>query len=210
MKIPEWIAEPVTILFATAILATSYSFKDTSIFWEVALCFFIIIILNVLTKKITAYYYEANLKTKFWAWYQFGFAKKAHFKKPIPMLWLPLILSFFTKGLLNFWFGILEFDVKARTERVSRRHGLYRFAEMTDWHIAIIAVSGIVINIIAAIISYIAGFELFTQLSIFYASWALVPLSSLDGSKIFFGSKKLWLTMLIIVGILLAWGLIIS
>ena len=70
---------------------------------------------------------------------------------------------------------------------------------MTDWHIALIAVAGIIINLIAAIIGYVAGFETFAKLNIWFAAWALIPLSSLDGSKIFFGSRPLWFTMLVIV-----------
>tara|TARA_Y100000034_G_scaffold49130_1_gene60734 strand:- start:231 stop:863 length:633 start_codon:yes stop_codon:yes gene_type:complete len=207
MKIPGWLTETITVILAAVILAVAYSFRDTSLFLWVAVSFLIIIVLNVLAKKISAYYFEAKAKTKFWGWYQYGFASRSHFKKPLPMLWLPIVLSFFTKGILNFWFGILEFDIKPKTERVSRRHGLYRFSEMTDWHIALIATAGIIINLIAAAIGYFAGFETFAKLSIWFAAWSLIPLSSLDGSKIFFGSKALWFTMLVIVGIFLGYSL---
>ena len=114
------------------------------------------------------------------------------------------------------WLAILEFDVKPRIERVSRRHGLYRFSEMTDWHIAVIAAAGVFANILLAIISYsISGyfpgletsFEYFAKLNVYYALWSLVPLSSLDGSKILFGSKLLWLTLAIITGIFFFYGI---
>tara|TARA_Y100000310_G_scaffold339456_1_gene432139 strand:+ start:2652 stop:3284 length:633 start_codon:yes stop_codon:yes gene_type:complete len=207
MKTPEWLTEIATIIIAAVILAVTYSFFSISTFIWVAISFLIIITLNVLAKKISAHYFEAKTKTRFWGWYQYGFTAQSHFKKPLPMLWLPLILSFFTKGLLNFWFGILEFDIKPKTERVSRRHGLYRFSEMTEGHIAAIAVVGIIINLLAAIVGYILGFETFARLNIWFAAWSLVPLSSLDGSKIFFGHKGLWFTMLVIVAIFLSYSL---
>jgi len=209
MKTPEWLTEIITIILAAAVLAVSYSFINTSIFLQVGISFLIIIVLNVLIKKAIAFYFEAKTVTKFWGWRQYWFAKRSHFKKPVPMIWLPLILSFFTRGLLNFWFGILEFDIKPKTERVSRRHGLYRFSEMTDWHIALIAVAGIAINLIAAIVSYLAGFETFAKLNIWFAAWSIIPLSSLDGNKIFFGSRPLWFTMLVIVGIFLGYSLVV-
>ena len=207
MKTPEWFTEITTIVLASIILAVTYSFRNTRLFIWAGISFLIIITLNVLAKKIIAYNFEAKARIKFWGWFQFGFGKKAHFKKPLPMLWLPLVLSFFTKGLLNFWFGILEFDIKPKTERVSRRHGLYRFSEMTDWHIALIVAAGIVINLIASIVGYVAGFETFARLSIWFAAWSLIPISSLDGSKLFFGSRALWFTMLVIVGIFLGYSL---
>ena len=207
MKIPEWLTEIITIILAAAVLAVSYSFTNTSIFLQVTLSFLIIIVLNVLIKKAVAYYFEAKTITKVWGVSQFWFTVRSHFKKPLPMIWLPIVLSFFTKGLVNFWFGILEFDIKPKTERVSKRHGLYRFSEMTDWHIALIAVAGIIINLVLAILGYLAGFETFAKLNIWFAAWSIIPLSGLDGSKIFFGSRPLWFTMLVIVGIFLGYSL---
>lgn len=206
MKLRESEKEIITILLAAVILAIAVSFLNTSVLFSAAIFFIIIITLNVLAKKAMAYYFEADLKTKFWAWYQYGFPRSSHFKKPIPMLWLPLLLSLITKGFF-WWLAILEFDVKPKTERVSRRHGLYRFTQMTDWHIALIATAGIITNLLLAIIGYIAGFELFAKLNIYFAAWSIIPLSGLDGNKIMFGSKILWFTMLIIIAIFLSYVL---
>tara|TARA_Y100000310_G_scaffold294100_2_gene324302 strand:+ start:1088 stop:1720 length:633 start_codon:yes stop_codon:yes gene_type:complete len=209
MKIPEWLTEIITIILAAAVLAVSFSFKDTSFFLQIGISFLIIIILNVLIKKAVAYYFEAKTTTKLWGVSQFWFTVRSHLKKPLPMIWLPIVLAFFTKGILNFWFGVLEFDIKPKKERVSRRHGLYRFSEMTDWHIALIAVAGIIINLIAAVVGYLAGFETFAKLNIWFAAWSIIPLSSLDGSKIFFGSRPLWFTILVIIGIFLGYSLVV-
>lgn len=186
----------------------SVAFKDSSILSLAIISFIIIIGGNVLMKKVIGYFFEINVKTKFWSWYQYAFRKDAHFKKPIPMLWLPLLLSLITNGFIQ-WLAILEFDVTPKTERVAKRHGLYRFTQLTEWHIAWIATWGIIFNFVLAIIGYIVGFELFTKLSIYFIAWSIIPLSGLDGSKIFFSSRGLWITLFTIISIILSWGLII-
>ena len=157
MDTKENTKEILTIILASIILALTVAFKDRAIFYTATISFIIILTINILTKKSVGYYLETKVKTKFWSIYQYGFRKDMHFKKPLPMLWLPLILTLFTKGFF-LWLGVLEFDVEAKTERVSRRHGLYRFTQVTEWNMAWIAVWEIIANLIVAIIGYIAGF----------------------------------------------------
>jgi hypothetical protein len=197
-----------TIILTSIILALSIAFKGTSILLYSTISFLIIITANILVKKIIGYNFETFVRTKFWTWKQYGLRKQEHFKNPIPMLWLPLLLSLFSKGVIT-WLGILEFDVEARAERASKRHGLYRFSQVTEWHMALIATWGIIANIALAIIAYIIGFELFAKLSIYYAAWSIVPIGRLDGSKIFFASRGLWATIFTITAIALLWGLTI-
>jgi len=162
--------EMLIAILASIVLALTYAFKDAliggikngTLLWQAALSFFIIISINILVKKIVGYKYETNVRTKFWTLQQFGLRKDFKLKKPIPMLWLPLILALFSKGYL-LWLGILEFDVEAKAERVSKRHGLYRFTEVTEWHMALIAVFALAANLIVAIIAYVAGFELLAR-----------------------------------------------
>jgi len=207
------------IFLAAIILGITFSFPITaetvfnySLIFYFTLFFLVIIAVNVIAKKIMAYLLEANVKTKLWEVYFFGFRAKEHFNKPLPMIWVPLLFSFLTNGFLK-WIPVLEFDVTPRVERVSRRHGLYRFSEMTEWHIALIAVVGIFANLLLAIIGYFGLatinpiFESFALWNIFYASWCLLPVSSLDGTKIFFGSRVLWFTMLIICAVFLGFAL---
>ena len=200
--------ELTTIILAAIILALTVSFKKTDIFYSALLSFLIIIPINILAKKIIGFHFETDVKTKFWTWYQFGIRKDMHFKSPIPMAWLPLILTLFTKGNL-LWLGILEFDIKAKTERVAKRHGLYRFTQVTEWHMAWIAIWGLIANLIFAIGGYIIGYELFAKLSIYFIAWNIIPLSRLDGSKIFYASRALWIAIFTITAITLGWGLII-
>jgi len=197
-----------TIILASLVLALTVSFKQTEMLLYASISFLIIISLNILVKKGIGYYFESNVDTKFWSWYQWGFRKDSHFKKPLPMVWLPLILALFTRGLF-WWLPILEFDVSPRVERASRRHGLYRFTQVTEWHMGIIAMWGIFTSLILATIGYLLGFEIFAKYSIFYAVWSIVPLSNLDGSKIFFASRGLWITTLAVIIFFLLAGLMI-
>ena len=197
-----------TIILATTVLALTVAFKNTRIFYPALLSFLIIISVNVLAKKIAGFYFETKVMTKFWTWYQFGIRKDMHFKNPIPMAWLPLLLALFSKGHL-FWLGILEFDIVAKTERVAKRHGVYRFTQVTEWNVAWIATWGLIANLIFAIMGYILNFELFAKLSIYFIGWNVIPLARLDGAKILYASRALWIVILVITSIILGWGLII-
>lgn len=196
------------ILVASIILALAASVKNYSLLKTAFISFIIIISLNILAKKVIGYYFETNVKTKFWSMYYFGFKKNAHFKSPIYMAWLPLILSLITRGAL-LWLPITEFDVSPKVERASRRHGLYRFTQVTERHMGIIAIAGITINVLTGILGYVLGYETFSKLSIYFAAWSIIPFSSLDGSKILFSNKVLWVTILVILSILLGWAVVI-
>jgi len=215
MKDNSLIKEILIVLFAAIILGASYAFPDeTKNIFLYSVFFLIIIAVNVLVKKYIAYYFEAEVNTKFWSLYHYGFKTGSHFKKPIYMLWFPIFLSLFSKGYF-FWMPILEFDIKPRLERIARRHeGMYRFTEMTEKHIAFIVMWGIIANIILAIIGYLLGGyiprgELFAKLNIYYALWSLVPFGSLDGTKLYFGSHPIWFSMTIITIAFLIIGIMI-
>jgi len=200
----------LVIIFATVILGPSLSYPNQD--WKLFLIYLAtilsVVLINTIAKKLFAYSVETDVNFSFWSMYWYGFSKKSHYNKPIPMAWLPLITSLFTFG--NFiWMSILEFDVTPRPERIARRHGLYRFTAVTEWHIALIAVAGILANIILGIAGYLVGLELFAKLNIFYAAWSIIPLGRLDGAKIFFGSRKLWFFMLFVLVLTLLWGLTI-
>ena len=201
-------SEVAIVIIAALVLAISVSFRDQSIIYIALISFLIIISLNILVKKIVGYFFEIDVKTRFWGLYQYWFRLDSHFKKPLPMAWVPLVVALISNGFV-WWLGILEFDIKAKTERVAKRHGLYRFTQVTEWHVAWIALWGIIANLILAIIAYIIGFETFAKLSFYFIAWSLVPISGMDGSKILFGSRGLWFASITIAAILFIWKFII-
>jgi hypothetical protein len=207
--------EGLLVLFASVILTATFalcsSFTNQYLF--LLLLFFVLIILvNIATKKISAYFFESDIKIKLWEVYQYWLTKKSHFNRALPMIWLPPVLAFLSKGFIA-WMPVLEFDITPRVERVTRRHGLYRFSEMTEWHVALISAMGIAANLAFAVLAYIIsvwvpGLEELARLNVYYAVWSLLPISSLDGSKILFGSKILWFALGVICLIFLAFALV--
>jgi len=55
--------------------------------------------------------------------------------------------------------------------------------EITEFQIGLIAAAGITLNLIFGVIGYLAGWPLFTKLSIWYAFFNILPLSNLDGKN---------------------------
>lgn len=198
----------ILILIISALiltLAINYGRVEYS-FYDGLITFLIILFINYGIKKLVANFFEISISIKPWEIKHFGFKEKNQFKKPIIMIWWPLLVSLLTLGRF-WWFPIIEFDVKAKPERATRKHGLYRFAEVTENHIAYIVFWSIIATLLSGLIGYLIEFENFFKISVFYALWSLVPISRLDGSKLFFGEKWLWfvtivITLIFFVGVL--------
>jgi hypothetical protein len=208
MDIKENGKELFVIILAAVILAISTSYRNQNLFYSTLISFIIILVINVSVKKFVGYIFETDVKTKFWLISQYGFRKDWRLIKPIPMIWLPPVLALFTNGFF-YWLGILEFDVVAKTERVAKRHGLYRFTQVTEHHMGWIAMWALIINGVFAIGAYLLSFELFAKLSIYFMAWSIIPIGRLDGSKILFGGRAKWIITTTIVTILLILALTI-
>lgn len=199
--------EVVAILVATVIIAFSTSLLMGGIiaFLWTLLAVFAVILVNVFAKKISGFYLETETEIKFWEINGFGIKKRKNFNKPFPVgAFLPLISKIFLFPLKGFaWMASLVFEVKPKSYRAAKRHGLYTFSEMTEDHIGYIAAAGILANLIFAVIGYLVGFTEFSRLSIYYALFNMLPISSLDGNKIFFGNIVLWsfLACLVVIGL---------
>ena len=194
------------ILIVTLILAFAISLVETiEIFLYTLLTIFIIIIINVVAKKIMAFYLESEIEINLWEIKQYGFGPSQHFKKPFPIgAFLPLISKVFFFFISRFvWMASIVFDVKPKIYRAAKRHGLYSFSEITESHMGLIAAAGIIANLIIALVGYLIGFQDFARLSIFYAFFNMLPISDLDGNKIFFGNIILWsfLASIVLIGI---------
>ncbi len=193
-----------TLVFVTIVLAASISFlKSLRIFLDVLLAVFILLILNIAAKKIAAYYLESEIEVRPWSMERYGFRREQYFKKPFPIgIFLPILAALASLG--NFiWMASIVFDVKPKVSRAAKRHGLYSFSEMTESHIGTIAAVGVLVSLLAAVIAYFLGFSTFARLNIFFAFYSLLPISDLDGNKIFFGNIVLWsfLSALALIGL---------
>ncbi|MCL5018238.1 MAG: hypothetical protein M1416_00515 [Candidatus Pacearchaeota archaeon] len=168
----------------------------------------LVLLANIFTKKIVAYLLDSEIEMKIWSLERYGLRPAQHFKKPFPIgAFLPLIsklVLFPFKSMV--WMASLVFDVKPRIYKGAKRHGLYTFSEITESHLGLIAASGIVINLVLAVIGYFLGFPLFSRLNIYLAFFNILPLYELDGNKIFFGNLIIWsfLAALVLIGMLFA------
>jgi hypothetical protein len=168
----------------------------------------IVIISNVFAKKIVAHMLDAEIEMKIWEVGKYGFDKNQHTKRAFPMgAALPILSKIILFPLNSFvWMASLVFDVKAKVSRGAKRFGLYTFSDVTEYHLGLIAAAGILVNLIIAAIAYFTGFTLLARLSMYYAFFNILPLSELDGNKIFFGSLIMWsfLAALVLIGMLFA------
>jgi len=184
--------EIALIALVTIILAFSLSFSNLAEVLFLLVPVFFVIIINLLAKKISSFYLDSEIEIKLWEFKRYGFKPKRHFKKPFPIgAFLPLITSIFSFGYFV-WLNGLIFDVKIKIYKAARRFGLYSFSEITEYQIGLIAAAGILANLFFAVIGYLMNLNEFARLNIYYAFFNLIPLSDLDGNKIFFGSIILW------------------
>jgi hypothetical protein len=168
----------------------------------------LVILLNIFIKKIVAYNLDSEIEMRIWEINNYWLLPLKHFKKPFLIgAFLPIISKIILFPFKSFvWMASLVFDIKPKTYRAAKRFGLYTFSDVTEYHIGLIAASGVLISLISAVIGYFAGFPLFARLSMYYAFFNILPISELDGNKIFFGSKVMWsfLASLVLIGMLFA------
>lgn len=190
----------IAVLVISLILGLFGSF-DTFFYLFLAVLF--VFAINILAKKIASFYLDSEIEIKLWEIRRYGFKPSSSFKKPFPAgILFPIISAAITLG--NFiWMASLIFDVKPKISRATKRHGLYSYSEMTENHIGLIAGAGVFANLIFAVLGYLLGFPEFSRLNIFLAFFNMIPLSDLDGNKIFFGSLVLWslLATIVLIGL---------
>lgn len=202
--------EILVILTTTIILGFTIALTDLkNLFFISLLSIFLVIIINILFKKAASYFWDTEIEIKHWEFIRFGLKPHQKFQKPVQIgLILPVVIKIITwpltKGLgmlgIN-WLAAFTFDVKGKVYRAAKRHGVYSFSEVTEAQMGYIAVAGILGNLIFAVLGYLVGFENFAALNLGFAFFNMIPISNLDGSKIFFGNTVLWTVLAAIVAI---------
>ena len=193
--------EIVAIISVSIILAFSSTLLLDFYYFLIALVsIFIIIMINVSVKKLVSHYFELEIDVKIWEFKKWGYRPKQYFKRAFPAgVFFPIISKIIFFPLSGFvWMASLVFNVKAKVYRSAKRHGMYSFSEISEDHLAYIAAAGVFINLLVAVLAYLIGFSEFAKFSIWFAFFNMIPVSNLDGNKIFFGSKVLWSFLAII------------
>ena len=188
------------IIIAIIVFGFVMSFtQDTEAFiWALVLSLAIIGI-NILAKKAAAYYFETDIRIKTWHFQRYGFFPPSYFVTPIPIgIILPVLLSIVSLGYVS-WMAFLQFDSRPLKEKAAKRHYGTRFSELVEKHLAFIAAAGIFGNIILAIIASLFNLTDLARLSIYYGIFNMLPISQLDGTKVFFWSWRFWLFVLFLL-----------
>lgn len=194
-------------------LVLSLSAKDLSAWQKLILpaigIVFLVILINVFSKKVVAYFFDAKVEVSTWEWKRYGYKPHQRLKSSFPFgFFIPLILKFLTVGLIN-WMAALTFEVKGTIYRAAKKWQMYQYIEVTEEEMAWIAFAGIFMNLVFAILGYLINAPLFSKVNLLYAFYNTIPLSNLDGTKIFFGKKHLWWFTAIVTTLALVGSLII-
>lgn len=159
----------------------------------------IIILTNILTKKIAASHYSIKIEHKIWSFKRWGWYERSKFKKSIPIgLILPFFVSFLSLGIVKI-LTLLQFDAEnLGKKRALKKRGAYRHSEINESDLAFTSAWGFWALIALAIIGYFINQPELTKYSIYYGLWNLIPISNLDGTKLFFGSLINWILLVIV------------
>jgi hypothetical protein len=200
------------IIIAIIVLALVISFEHISPLnlEKIALGFLfamVIILSNVLGKKVIANTLDADVKHEILQWSRYGLRPGSHLKNALPAgIIIPIIFTAISLGFLKIM-TILSYETTALKRRAARRFGHYSFTEMTEWHNALVGAAGIAAVLLISLISYFIPFlEGLPRLAALYAFINLFPIFKLDGTHIFFGSRVLWTILAIISTIFVAFA----
>ena len=188
------------VLLAIIVFAFVISFTQGVNAFILALVLSLLIIgMNILAKKAAAHYFETGIRIKTWHFQRYGFFPSSYFATPIPIgIILPMLISIVSLGYAK-WMAFLQFDSRPLKEKAAKRHYDTRFSELVEKHLACIATLGIFGNILLAVIAALFNLNDLARLSIYYGIFNMLPISQLDGSKIFFWSWRLWLFVLALI-----------
>ncbi len=185
--------EIIAILSITLVLGIIISLMESwKIFGITCLTILAVIAINTFSKKIAGHILDTDVEIKMWEWRRFGYKPHQKFTGMIPFgIIIPLIIKFISIGLVN-WMGCLTFEVEGKSYKSAKRYGLYSFSEVTEKEMGWIATAGIWANLLFALVAYLLGMPLFAKLNVFSAFFNIIPISNLDGAKIFFGNIPNW------------------
>jgi len=176
---------------------------------KMAVFSFLILGISILSRKIMASMLDANAEHMLWHIKKYGLRQKDYFEKEVPAgIIVPILTAIITLGSFPF-LAFLTYEAGILRRRASKRFGQYSYTEMTDWHNSLIGAAGIISLLILAVMSYLLDYGILARISILYALANMFPLSNLDGTQIFFGSRVLWATLAVTTLIFFAYSVVL-
>ncbi|MBR9704354.1 hypothetical protein GOV12_03005 [Candidatus Pacearchaeota archaeon] len=158
----------------------------------------LIILTNVIAKKIASWHYSIRIEFEVLKFYRWSYYTRSHLKKPFPIgLVFPFFIAFFTLGIIK-PLTFLQFNYKNNKKtRLLKKQGRERRTEINEGDPAYVAAWGVFSLLVLSIIGMIIGFKELAMYPIYYVLWNIIPVSGLDGLKMFFGSILTWAIVLI-------------
>lgn len=198
----------IVILTAVFGFSAALNLNWNSLAWAFVFATLIIAI-HIYAKKLTAHLLDANVEHQLWTMENFGVMPHSKFKSPIQTgVILPIIFTLFTLGKLKFC-ALLTYEARALKIRAAKRFGFYSYAEMTEFHNALIGSSSTIALLLLSAVAYLSGFETLAKFAVYYSFFNMVPFSDLDGSQIFFGSRVLWTALTLVTLIFTFYALVL-
>lgn len=202
----------LAILILSIVIGFEFLISKTLNMIPIAILFATIIIsLNILAKKLTAHMLDADVEHKIWST-SMKPRKHNRMRNEFPAgIVFPLLFSFLSLGFFKLT-SILTYETRALKHRAAKRFGHYSFTEMTDFHNALIGAAGIIVLLILSFVSYFLPFnnlELLSKVISYYVFFNLLPISNLDGTQIYFGSRVLYLVLASITLIFTVYSLLL-
>ena len=201
----------IAIVILTAVISLKdFLAEDFSLLGMALIASVLIIGINIGVKKLTAYVYDCDVQHRIWMWSRYGLKQSSHLKRDIPAgIIVPLLGAIISLGALKIT-SILTYDSTAQAKRLPKKEGFYSFTEVTEWENGIIGSAGIIAVLTLSFVTYwIPGLELISQTAAFYAFFNMFPVSKLDGTQIFFGSRVVWTALALISTIFAVYAVIL-
>lgn len=148
----------------------------------------LVTLVNIVFKKMVAYKLHVKIEHKILETKRYGWTAGSKFRNPISLgLILPILTTFLSFGYIT-WLNGLCFESKAEKYKAQRRKGYYMgITNPEEWHDGLIAISGVIANLLFAGVMLLVEVPMVAKLSVFYALFNIIPLGKSDGTKILFG-----------------------
>ncbi|MFH1376505.1 MAG: hypothetical protein ABIH25_02620 [Candidatus Woesearchaeota archaeon] len=156
----------------------------------------IVLLIYQLAHKLVALRNGAYTKYSIWGLQRYWFRAKSKFKKPIKIgLFLPILLALISNGFIKF----AAVGCSELKEITHRRLGK-EYKHLTEYQTAVIHLAGpITLILLATLLSPIETFSKLVMISYSVAIFSMIPLSKLDGAKVFFGSVPLYVFSIVLM-----------
>lgn len=195
----------LAIIIMTLILSFSNGILYTEKLLESLAISAVIILFSVFCKKAIAKKIDTKINLEIWGLQRFWISRRAALKKPAPMgLILPLLLAFLSGGFIKF-LTLMQFTIEALPSKSAKKYGRHRFSNISDWDNGLIAFYSMIGLVLLSLITSFFEYSILIQISrwsFFYAAYGLVPFGNLDGLKLFFASRPLYIFSLVLMAVL--------